>query len=357
MTKNDRNIRKAVSTSNLQTLSLPSSTPIVSPAGKSYADSVKGTSGDATGARMIVDMRDPMQIVAARSWLREEAEAKLDLQKAAGASAPHRLNAYVPTSQTRAVPTMQESSKPRGQDPLASPPFSLREMRDVLGTISRLPDRSPLLEHQPYPQHRKHTGVASNHVSFQDGNATDSILSLPSVPAHNPKPVRSKTKEEKAAEYTTPFTDFLTDNPTVFHTVAHFEKQFVDAGYTKLSERDAWKLKKGGKYFLQRNGSSAIAFSVGDDYEPGNGAAMIAGHIDALTTKLKPIPKLRTKAGYVQLGVAPYAGALNDTWWDRDLAIGGKVLVKESSGKVTTKLVKLNWPSKSCTSLLNRWIV
>merc|ERR1711881_193188 len=87
-----------------------------------------------------------------------------------------------------------------------------------------------------------------------------------------------------------------------------------------------------------------MGVSVGDEYEAGNGAAMLAGHVDALTAKLKPIPKLRTKAGYVQLGVAPYAGALNSTWWDRDLGIGGRVLVKESSGKVVTKLVKLDWP-------------
>jgi aminopeptidase I len=73
---------------------------------------------------------------------------------------------------------------------------------------------------------------------------------------------------------------------------------------------------------------------------------MIGGHIDALTARLKPVSDKKTTAGYVQLGVAPYAGALNSTWWDRDLGIGGKVLVREAgSGKTATKLVKLGWPS------------
>ena len=45
----------------------------------------------------------------------------------------------------------------------------------------------------------------------------------------------------------------------------------------------------------------------------------------------------------MQLGVAPYGGALSNTWWDRDLGIGGRVLVREN-GKITTKLVKLDWP-------------
>jgi len=115
----------------------------------------------------------------------------------------------------------------------------------------------------------------------------------------------------------------------------------------QLSERKNWnsELQKGGKYFVSRNGSSLIAFTIGGGYKSGNGVAMIAGHVDALTARLKPVSNKRTAAGYVQLGVAPYAGALNPTWWDRDLGVGGRVLVKDSTGKITTKLVKLGWPS------------
>ena len=145
--------------------------------------------------------------------------------------------------------------------------------------------------------------------------------------------------------YAEPFISFITDNPTVFHAVSAVGKRLESKGFTKLSERDIWKLNRGGKYFFERNGSSVIAFVVGKDYKPGNGASVIASHIDALATRLKPIPTLSTKAGYVQLGVAPYAGALNNTWWDRDLGIGGRVVVKDrKSGKVETKLVKLGWP-------------
>jgi aminopeptidase I len=71
---------------------------------------------------------------------------------------------------------------------------------------------------------------------------------------------------------------------------------------------------------------------------------IVAGHIDALTAKVKPVPKLPIKAGYVQLGVAPYAGGMNTTWWDRDLGIGGRILVKGKDGKITEELVKLDWP-------------
>ena len=147
--------------------------------------------------------------------------------------------------------------------------------------------------------------------------------------------------------YTGPFLSFISENPTVFHAVAYFSNKLEFYGFRKLSERESWtdKLVKGGKYYVERNGSALIAFTIGCEYEAGNGASMIAAHVDALAARLKPIPKLPTKAGFVQLGVAPYAGALNTTWFDRDLGIGGRVLVKDGrTGKIQTRLVKLGWP-------------
>lgn len=147
--------------------------------------------------------------------------------------------------------------------------------------------------------------------------------------------------------YAEPFISFISDNPTSFHAVSWVGQRLESYGFTKLLERDSWtsKLSRGGRYFFERNGSSVIAFVVGGQYKPGNGASIIASHIDALTTRLKPISTLSTKAGYIQLGIAPYAGALNSTWWDRDLGIGGRVLVRNSkTGKIETRLVKLGWP-------------
>lgn len=146
-----------------------------------------------------------------------------------------------------------------------------------------------------------------------------------------------------AGKYCKPFCDFLTENPTVFHAVGAMKKSMKDHGWTELSERDVWDIKPNGHYFVDRNGSALICFVVGAKYEPGNGAAIIAGHVDALTAKLKPVSQVPNKAGYLQLGVAPYAGGLGVTWWDRDLGIGGRVLVKEGN-KIVSKLVKLDWP-------------
>ena len=172
---------------------------------------------------------------------------------------------------------------------------------------------------------------------------SDDWDSLENSPHDKPKP-RGRVDVESYAE---PFISFISDNPTSFHAISWVGQRLERYGFTKLSERDDWtsKLSRGGRYFFERNGSSVIAFVVGGQYKSGNGASIIASHIDALTTRLKPISTLSTKAGYLQLGIAPYAGALNSTWWDRDLGIGGRVLVRNSkTGKIETRLVKLGWP-------------
>ncbi|KAK0719905.1 peptidase M18 [Lasiosphaeris hirsuta] len=154
-------------------------------------------------------------------------------------------------------------------------------------------------------------------------------------------------KDLKPEDFTKPYCDFMTANPTVFHAVGYFKEQLAKAGFKELPSRENWagKLEPGGKYFVTRNGSSVISFKIGKAYKPGNGAAMIAGHIDALTARIKPTSTKPTNNGYLQLGVAQYAGALNETWWDRDLSIGGRVIVRDpETGKTAVKLAKLDWP-------------
>lgn len=179
--------------------------------------------------------------------------------------------------------------------------------------------------------------------------ATPRTFPPPQVASLPTRPAQPTRVAKKAIDYAQPFCDFLSSNPTVFHAVSDTAKTLLSAGFTELSERNPWRLQKGGKYFVIRNGSSLIAFIVGKsfdltDEDAHSGIAMVAGHVDALTAKLKPFPKIESSAGYTQLGVASYAGALSSTWWDRDLGIAGRVLVKDAKGKISTKLVDLHEP-------------
>lgn len=192
------------------------------------------------------------------------------------------------------------------------------------------------------------------HVSRGYDNRTCTDMPLPptpqpstsshELPSRDPEPSPEKESFDPS-KYTRPYLDYMTNNPTAFHAVAAFTTQLSEAGFEALSERKAWNLQPGGKYYTTRNSTSLIAFTVGPKFKPGNGFAMVAGHIDALCMKLKPMSKLPNKGGYVQLGVAPYAGAGGSTWWDRDLGVGGRVLLKDGkTGRIVEKLVKLDWP-------------
>lgn len=101
------------------------------------------------------------------------------------------------------------------------------------------------------------------------------------------------------------------------------------AGFVKLSKREPFggKLAPGASYYYTVNHSTLVAFTVGAKYKAGNGFKIIGGHTDSPHLKVKPRCK-RSAAGCVQLGVECYGGGLWHTWFDRDLGISGRVLVR-----------------------------
>ena len=73
---------------------------------------------------------------------------------------------------------------------------------------------------------------------------------------------------------------FLNASVTEFHAAEEATKRLLAAGFTQLSERQAWSVQAGGRYFFTRNASTLVAFAVGQKYEPGNGFMMVGAHTD-----------------------------------------------------------------------------
>ncbi|KAH7670977.1 aspartyl aminopeptidase protein [Dioscorea alata] len=140
--------------------------------------------------------------------------------------------------------------------------------------------------------------------------------------------------------------DFLNAAPTAFHAVAEAKLRLKEAGYEHISEREDRVLKPGGKYFFTRNHSTIIAFAIGQRFVAGNGFHIVGAHTDSPCLKIKPISKV-VKGGFLEVGVQTYGGGLWHTWFDRDLTVAGRILIKQKkdgSDVYTHKLVRIQEP-------------
>ncbi|KAK8061181.1 aspartyl aminopeptidase [Apiospora hydei] len=142
------------------------------------------------------------------------------------------------------------------------------------------------------------------------------------------------------------FLDFVNASPTPYHAVQSSIARLEKAGFTNVKERDNWSstLKPGGKYYMTRNGSTIVAFAIGNQWKPGNPIAMVGAHTDSPTLRLKPVSR-KSGAGFLQIGVETYGGGIWHSWFDRDLSIAGRVLVRDAkTGNFVQRLIKVERP-------------
>lgn len=123
---------------------------------------------------------------------------------------------------------------------------------------------------------------------------------------------------------------FIDKSPTAFHAVANLEKMLEGAGFVRLKESSGWEIERGGKYYVDRNGSSVIAFVLPEG-EP-SGFHMAAAHSDSPCFKLKEAPEVAVDDYYLKLNVEKYGGMILSTWLDRPLSLAGRVIVRGKNG-------------------------
>ena len=126
---------------------------------------------------------------------------------------------------------------------------------------------------------------------------------------------------------------FIEKSPSCFHAIKNMKDILLAEGFAQLREEDKWEIVNGGKYFVTRNDSSIVAFTI-----PETGALgyrIMASHSDSLTFKIKENPEMEVDKKYVKLNVERYGGMLCAPWFDRPLSVAGRVIVKEGDAFVT----------------------
>ena len=122
---------------------------------------------------------------------------------------------------------------------------------------------------------------------------------------------------------------YLNDSPTAFHAVENAAALLRENGFQELKETEKWSLKKEGRYFVVKNSSALIAFTVGKGDLAKEGFRIIGTHTDSPGLKIKPGACTVTPDGYVKVNVEVYGGAILQTWFDRPLALAGRVIENE----------------------------
>ena len=132
---------------------------------------------------------------------------------------------------------------------------------------------------------------------------------------------------------------FIAASPSPFHAVEEAARILAVAGFDELDARAHWPAN--GRFFTRRGGS-LLAWVTPDRTDPTHPFRIVGAHTDSPNLRIKPRPDTG-RAGWRQLGVEVYGGALLNSWLDRDLGLSGRITCRDESG-LRTELVRIDRP-------------
>ena len=122
--------------------------------------------------------------------------------------------------------------------------------------------------------------------------------------------------------------EFVTAGVTPYHVVGEAARRLAAAGFTEQRLTDEWHPGPGGHYAIVDG--SIVAWWLPEGAGPTTGLRIVAAHTDSPVLKVKPRPDTGS-AGWQQVGVEVYGGALWNSWLDRDLGLAGRLTMIDGS--------------------------
>lgn len=132
---------------------------------------------------------------------------------------------------------------------------------------------------------------------------------------------------------------FIQKSPTAFQAVEEMKKRLEKEGYKELKEEEHWEIIPGGNYYVTRNNSALIAFSIPKKLVWK--FHIMASHSDSPALKIKENPEIEVEKAYIKLNVERYGGMLLAPWFDRPLSVAGRLIVRKD-GEIQEKLVAVD---------------
>ena len=121
---------------------------------------------------------------------------------------------------------------------------------------------------------------------------------------------------------------FLNQSVSPYHAVKQVKEALKEAGFQSLEEENLWQLEPGKNYYVTRNESSLLAFSM--PKEKPLYYHLCASHSDFPTFRIKKVKK--KDAFYAKAEIEGYGGMIHTSWFDRPLGLAGRVIKKTKEG-------------------------
>lgn len=136
---------------------------------------------------------------------------------------------------------------------------------------------------------------------------------------------------------------FIDAAPTPYHAVDHAASTLRAAGFEPLARIAAWPAEAGRWYVAE--GGALIAWVTTEGLAPETPCRIVGAHTDSPNLRIKARPDTG-RAGWRQIGVEVYGGALVNSWLDRDLGLAGRLTARDASapGGYSTHLVHIARP-------------
>ena len=147
-----------------------------------------------------------------------------------------------------------------------------------------------------------------------------------------------KCISQQAKELANKFLQFNTTCQSPYQVVVTVEELLKKHNFTRLHEDKPFDLSPGGRYYIKRGyDSSMIVFDVPFNIATNSlSFKMMATHVDSPCLRMAPRSK-KTFKSMEQVCIQTYGGGLWHTWFDRDLVLGGRVVISEN-GKLVQKI-------------------
>lgn len=128
--------------------------------------------------------------------------------------------------------------------------------------------------------------------------------------------------------------------PSPYHAVAETATRLAATGYAELDRSAGWTdLPDRG---FARHGGSLIAWSSPPDAAPETPFVLVGAHTDSPNLRVRSRPDVGA-AGWRQVGMEVYGGALVNSWLDRDLGLSGRIVLRNGDG-TSTRLLLVDRP-------------